>query len=190
LFCLLLFRFHPDPILSRFHPNLVPILSQFRPDFISISSRFCPDFVPISSSFHPDFIPISSLFHWILCLAFWQSYFIKLFDAGLQCKCIQAFFNTYSMLTSDIESFFRVFIWHVVLCTELYVGQTASYTRFNENPFLGITRGIYFLRDFGVERKSEKERKHRFHISIQMFLSSLDSSSTHVGSFRPNSPTT
>ena len=35
-------------------------------------------------------------------------------------------------------------------------------------------KGIYFLRDFGVERQSEKERKHRFLISIEMFLLTID----------------
>ena len=30
--------------------------------------------------------------YWLLCFPFWQSYFIKLFDAGLQCEFIRTFY--------------------------------------------------------------------------------------------------
>ena len=33
-----------------------------------------------------------SAHYWILCFPFWQSYFIKLFDGGLQCEFIWTFF--------------------------------------------------------------------------------------------------
>ena len=58
---------------------------------------FCIFFVlfisfSISSQFHPGFVPISSRFRWILCLAFWRSYFNKLIDAGLLYEFIRTFF--------------------------------------------------------------------------------------------------
>ena len=44
-----------------------------------------------------NFVLISSQFHWILCLAFWRSYFNELFNAGLLCEFIQTFFKSYSI---------------------------------------------------------------------------------------------
>ena len=33
----------------------------------------------------------ASAHYWLLCFLFWQSYFIKLFDAGIQCESIRTF---------------------------------------------------------------------------------------------------
>ena len=47
---------------------------------------------------------LTSANYWLLCFPFWQSYFIKLFDAGLQCEFIQTFYPSNS--NKEIEIFF------------------------------------------------------------------------------------
>ena len=144
--------------------------------FVAISSRFHPNFVPISSCLWKDHLPpfwifVSFLFLWAFWVwfrvwirfrirfrirfwnrfrirfRFWQSYFIKLFAAGLQCEFIRTFY------TKTPNSIYRyqplISKWLLIPVTywlQLIVLPTFSFITYSEKTFEMLSGNSWLVR--------------------------------------------
>ena len=63
----------------------------------------------------------ASAHYWLLCFPFWQSYFIKLFDAGLQCEFIWTFYIFFPALL------YATIFGHVTTIIQQMTSATARY---------------------------------------------------------------
>ena len=79
--------------LRLFYSRLFLFVSFLFASFIIASFISLFLFASFGSDFSPDFGPD---FHFcLLCFPFWHSYFIKLFDGGLQCEFIRTYFSRF-----------------------------------------------------------------------------------------------